>query len=346
MPLFILANNVFAGKAGDTTGCPSSCCVTDWHTPLGVMTDHTHRKGEWGISYTYMNMQAKGNQAGTKSLTDDAVFATYDMAPDQMTMQMHMVMVMYGLTERLTLMGMTGFASNSMSMNMLPGMVMQGMVMGPSNSTMKSSSSGLGDSRVYGTYRLLERGTHRIILSLGLNIPTGSISQVGSTVQGEGNRLSYPMQLGSGTWDILPGISYSGRRYKLCWGLETDACIRPVPNMFGYALGNTYTGNAWLSYSLTTWISISLRAEELVTGMTNGYDPAIAVLASNDPTASTLNTGGQKTSLYLGVNLFKPSGFLNGNRILIEYGMPVYQNLNGIQMTTRGVLLAGWQYHF
>src|SRR5665213_1043066 len=73
-----------------------SCCRPDGHSPIGVMTDHIHAKGEWSLTYSFMNMQMQGNLMGAKKVNDDELFQTYAMAPSKMTMQMHMLMGMYG----------------------------------------------------------------------------------------------------------------------------------------------------------------------------------------------------------------------------------------------------------
>ncbi len=348
--LLAITQTCLGKQNGDTsTVCTKRepCCATDWHVPLGIMIDHNHLKGDWGVSYSFMNMNMKGTQHGQNPLTDPQVLESYDMTPEKMNTQMHMAMVMYGVTDRLTLMGMFGYAMNSMSMTMLPGMIMNGTVMTMSNNSMTSSSSGITDSRIYGTYRLFDKNDHRIILSLGVSLPTGSISATGTTLVGEGQRLAYPMQLGSGTFDLLPGISYSGIwRRKISWGMEADCNIKTMNNSAGYQLGNVYTGNAWVSYSFTKWISASLRIEEVVTGQIYGYDPQIAVLSYNDPSANSTNSGGSRTSACAGINLFKLKGALKGTRILLEYDLPLIQDVQGIQMTCSGMLMAGVQYHF
>ncbi len=337
-----------ASSNTDTTVCPYDCCRPDGHAPLGIMTDHVHGKGEWGFSYSYMNMMMKGNQSGTARLNDQQVLNTYMMSPDEMTMQMHMAMIMYGISDRLSVMGMFSYIQNSMSMSMQPvAMSMPGMVMsGIGNGKMNTSTSGIGDTKIYGLYKLLDSDRNRIIFSLGLNIPTGSTTLNGLTLEGEGQRLSYPMQTGSGTWDILPSMAYTGQRTDMSWGLQAEANLRPGVNAQGYALGNEARANGWVSYRFCKWISSSFRLEEKFTGRMNGYDPQIAVLAANDAEANSANYGGISTTAYIGLNFYKPSRPLRGNRLMLEYGVPVYQNLNGIQMSCSSTIWLGWQYNF
>jgi len=82
----------------------------DGHAPISVMGDHMHKKGEWMLSYRYMFMDMDGNRDGTRRVSDDAVLADYPVTPRKMDMEMHMLGVMYGLTDRVTLMAMMPFA--------------------------------------------------------------------------------------------------------------------------------------------------------------------------------------------------------------------------------------------
>ncbi|HXC05420.1 MAG TPA: hypothetical protein VNZ86_11750, partial [Bacteroidia bacterium] len=342
IPLIGLAQETESNKEN----CDYDCCRPDGHAPIGIMTDHVHPKGEWGFSYSWMNMNMQGSQSGTQMLSKQQVLTNYMMAPDKMSMQMHMGMLMYGISDRLSAMLMFSYTHSDMNMVALPAaMNMPGMSSG-SNAPMTNSTSGLSDTRLYGLYKLYQQERQRIVVALGVSLPSGSITVNGPTLLGEDQRLSYPMQRGSGTCDLLPGITYTGQRDDFSWGLETDADIRPAYNTQGYNLGNMYAGNAWFSWRCCKWISSSLRLEETVTDKISGYSNAIYTLSNNDPTANTLNSGGQRTSIFLGINLYKFQQPLKGNRLLVEYGIPVYQNLNGIQMPVQNTVLAGWQYNF
>src|SRR4051794_38916947 len=97
-------NPPITDSTNDKTCGPSCTCSKGTQTPQGVMTDHIHAKGEWMLSYTYMNMMMQGNNTGTAHVSDNDVYRQYMMAPATMSMQMHMAMVMYGVTDKLTLM--------------------------------------------------------------------------------------------------------------------------------------------------------------------------------------------------------------------------------------------------
>jgi hypothetical protein len=102
-------------QPADSRFCAShSCCGSDDATPAGVMISHLHAKKEWMFSYKLMTMNMSGIMSGTQSVNQESVFANYLMAPRNMQMNMHMLMGMYGITNRLTTMVMVSYNATSM----------------------------------------------------------------------------------------------------------------------------------------------------------------------------------------------------------------------------------------
>jgi hypothetical protein len=62
------------------------------------------------------------------------------------------------------------------------------------------------------------------------------------------------------------------------------------------------------------------------------------------PTADPSRRGGDRVDVLVGVNLYARSGFIKGQRLAVEAGMPVYQSLDGPQLQTDFTLTVGWQY--
>jgi hypothetical protein len=65
-----------------------------------------------------------------------------------------------------------------------------------------------------------------------------------------------------------------------------------------------------------------------------------------DPAADVNNYGGSRALIYGGLNAVVPSGVLKRLRISVEYGLPFYQNLNGVQMSLKSTLYTSIQYGF
>ncbi len=108
----------------------ASCCNSeswdghrpDSHAPIGVMGDHYHHKSGLMVSYRYMYMKMEGNLAGSNEVENPFIFQNYMLAPQIMSMQMHMPGIMYAPTERLTLMVMSNYIINEMDLLAMDGM--------------------------------------------------------------------------------------------------------------------------------------------------------------------------------------------------------------------------------
>lgn len=331
--LFLIAattTTVFAQADSSTTipTCVSCVCSKD-ATPAGVMISHTHSKGEWMLSYRYMTMASKGIQQEGTSITNDQVYNQYLMSSDKMRMDMHMLMAMYGLSNKLTLMTMFEYRFSSMNMNAPEGSghmhMMNGMMMG--NEQMHDmKTSGFGDIVVTGLYSIVNSTNHHVLFSGGLSIPTGSIYNQGdSTSMYPNTRYPYMMQNGSGTWDLLPGLTYTFQKNKFTASTQVYSTIRTGYNNVGYKLGNKIAFNNWVAYRWLNWVSTSFRVEANATGVIDGQDASY--YKYNEPTANPYNYGGKTIQASVGVNFY----LLKMHRIGAEFGVPLYQKLNGIQ---------------
>jgi hypothetical protein len=312
-------------QTDSTISCISCICEKD-ATPAGVMISHVHAKGEWMLSYRYMNMESRGMQLGTSSISNDQIYNQYLMSSDEMSMGMHMLMAMYGISRRLTL--MTMFEYNVSKMNMIApegsGHVHPGATSPSSSHDM--STSGFGDVSVTALYSIINSKKHHVLISGGLSIPTGSIQKTGNASSMYPNkRYPYMMQEGSGTWDVMPGLTYTFKGGNVMASSQILSTIRTGYNSVGYQLGNEVVFNNWVAYQFKKWISSSLRLEAMHVGAMNGYDPDLYTYS--EPSANAANYGGTNVSLNLGLNTY----FLGSNKIAFEVGVPLYQNSIGIQ---------------
>jgi len=91
-------------------------------------------------------------------------------------------------------------------------------------------------------WRVYDAGGHKVQANLGLSVPTGSIKETGTILAPNGTRptvrLPYAMQLGSGTWDLLPALGYNGMAGAIGWGAQYSGIIRTGTNSQGYTLGD------------------------------------------------------------------------------------------------------------
>jgi hypothetical protein len=334
------------GQRDSSVSCATCCCITD-PTPSGIMISHLHEKKQWMFSYRYMSMQMGHMQNGTQSVSDMQVYNNYVMTSSAMRMDMHMLMAMYGLSNKITLMGMVNYNYNTMSMNMLPTTYMtmpDGEIMGSKNAPSKISSQGFGDTKLYALYGIIDNSHNHLLVSGGLSIPTGSIQVEGNnTSMYQQRHIPYMMQMGTGTWDLMPGVTYLHSNGTITWSSQLSSVIHPGYNSQNYKYGNSATFTNWIAWKWYRLVSSSLRVEASTTGVIQGYDAAIP--NGYEPSTSSLNYGGQHFNGYIGTNFYLPIARVK-NRLAFEYGFPIYQSLNGTQMTTKSTLYATWSVVF
>lgn len=151
------------------------------------------------------------------------------------------------------------------------------------------------------------------------------------------------MQLGSGTYDLEPGITYSGHQNLLGWGAQYKATLPMGSNDENYTLGDSHQLTGWGSYRVSDWASASLRLTYLNQDAIDGSDPQITAPVT---TANPANYGGERLDLGIGVNLVGQSGAVAGHRLAMEYTVPIEQDVNGVQMEMQSMLTIGYQYAF
>lgn len=133
--------------------------------PPSVMGAHIHGKGDLMFSYVATHMEMNGVQRGTEPLSEKQVANRYMMYGTTMQMPMHMIMAMYGISNKLNVMVMGHYMSCNMTMV---------HAMGSFREEMMSSVNGLGDTRITGIYDLWSSSTQHALLQGGISLPTGN----------------------------------------------------------------------------------------------------------------------------------------------------------------------------
>jgi hypothetical protein len=279
----------------------------DGHAPISIMGDHRHEAGEVMLSYRFMYMSMEGSRDGSNALVDtDIVSPTgfnFMVTPTKMPMIMHMFGAMYAPADQVTLMVMLPLLSNEMDHITRPG------------GAFTTNSSGIGDLRLAGLIGLANFGNQSLHANVTVSFPTGSIDEA-DIVPPTGNpspvRLPYPMQLGSGTVDLAPGLTYNGQGGDWSWGGQAIGTFRIGDNSNNWTLGNRYFTTFWGARRLNRNVSLSVRAEGNRTEDIDGADPAPSVNPAVVPTARTDLRSGTRLDAALGLNLYFPqaNGFV------------------------------------
>jgi hypothetical protein len=288
---------------------------------------HFHAKGDWMVSYKYHRMEMKDILNGTESLSTSDVLGSYMVSPVAMTMNMHMIGFMYGVSEKLNLMGMLNHmdvsmdAVNRMSMPFTTG------------------SNKFGDTKASALYKIAGDYNSQFFTTFGVSLPTGDINVRGDTPMGQNQRLPYPMQLGSGTVDPHLALTYIQLNDNASYGINVNSVMRFYDNANEYRLGNRYNLSAWYSRVLSSALTVFARADGKTWGDIQGADPELNPMMA--PTADPDLRGGSSAAWGTGVNFSLGTGALDGVKISLQYTMPFYQDLDGPQLETDGQLDIG-----
>jgi len=304
---------------------------TDSHAPAGLMGDHVHEQGEVMVEYRFLQMYMDNNRFGDQRVTSrqalDVTGVAFGVTPTNMSMEMHMLHFMYGWTDNITLYIMPMWMSNTMDHERRDG------------STFRTHNDGFSDMPMGFLWRIYEGCTDELIVNFGFSAPTGDIDNLTQF----GGEFPYPMRLGSGTFDFMPGVTY---RSFYDWGtigaqLATDL---PIGEANNYSEGDLYRLNFW-----GTWLAgreqrtaLTYRVENWWQNQWNGFDPAFGALPTTVSTVRPDMRGGYRLSFGYGFIHTLPGG----GRLNFEMTHPVYQNLNGVQLETDWQLFASYSKAF
>lgn len=254
-----------------------------------------------------------------------------------------MLMGMYGLSEDVTLMGMLNYLDKNMTSTTYAGGAGTNVL--GQNAT---GSSGWGDTQIGAMFKLWNNHVHKVHANLLLSLPTGSIDETDEMLMPNGMRMTmrmpYSMQLGTGTYDLHPALTYTGYAEKWGWGAQAKGEIRlEDENNQGYAWGDKYSLNAWGGYKWNNWLGTTLHASVSTQEEIDGIDSQIVMpTQAADPD----NYGGELVELGLGVNLRGTKGVFKNHAVHLEFTTPVYQDVNGIQLERDYTATAQWRVSF
>lgn len=294
--------------------------------PSGIMIGEAKK---WMVGYQGVFEKMDGNLVESNRISEAKILQQFMATPTDMTMEMHMGMAMYAPSDKFALMMMVPYIRKSMNHIMSTGM------------RFNELTKGIGDIELRGLYSVSQSKNfrNRLLLNFGVALPTGSINKRMGNM-----RLEYPMQLGSGTVALSPGITYLMQAKPWGWGAEFIPILQIGKNKNGYKLGNVYKPNIWVARQLTDWLSISAKVNAEISEKIKGADATLDIM--DEPTKDPTLQGGKRIDLTPGANIHPTGGFLKSSQFFIDYSKPVIQSLNGPQLQKRSVVNLIWQREF
>ncbi|QAY94703.1 alpha-amylase [Methylovirgula ligni] len=312
--------------------------------PAGVYGAGMVGAGHFMFSYTPSYMRMEDNYIGSSIVSPDTIattvklpmpmmmmgmtFDTYRIVPTSMDMQMHMFHAMYGVTDWLNIMVMGAYDLKSMTMLTYKGAMGDTALGSTTNRT-----SGFGDTSVMSLWRVYKDPINEVHINVGLSLPTGSTTETMNMLMPMGTymtmRANYGMQLGTGTVDLLPGVTYLGHIAQWSWGAIYRGRLALGDNTEGYEYGYRQEISGWAGYRWIPGVTSTFRVQGEVDDRIHGADPQIMGLMQG---SNPYFYGGQRINLLGGLEVSGAPFGLQHVSLAIEGGAPVYQNLNGPQL--------------
>ncbi len=309
--------------------------------PRGVFGADMPAAGKLVFAITPSFFNLAGSRTGQTDVSNEQIVTTVPwfvnpkqtlrLVPQNIFGAVQTVALCYGVTKDFTLAVTTGTVEKNLEVLTFKGL--SGAVpLGRSY----TGTAGLADFAASGIYRVYQDEIHRLQLNLGFSFPTGSSTSTFRLLLPDGtyqtSRAFYGMQPGWGSFDILPGVVYAGALGRWSWGLSYRGRLPLAANPQNYLWGDLHEFNGWGGYTWIPGFTTTLRVNGATQGPIRGVDKEIFGRAQS---ANPAFYGGQKIEIFGGAAV---SGKFIGSEalsVLIEAGLPVYQNLNGPQNVKR-----------
>lgn len=323
--------------------------------PAGIMFGHMLDKaGDFMAGYRFMHSWTNGSMLhGGHKVSDQTIVQQgcsdanlCRFAPAYMNMSMHMLDIMYAPAKWFNVMLMPTFMTMDMNLRQLAGRPAAVPGVHEHSGIGGHETGAVGDTYISSLVKLLDIPGHRVHANLGLSAPTGKVDiELRRIFQIDGGLIHFGMQLGSGTWDFLPSLTYAGDYNRWSWGAQLSGVKRMEDqNKSGYRLGDIFQATTWGGYDLARWLTASVRGAYTWQGVIqrdfNTFNARIG------PMDFPANYGGKFWDIGLGLNARISGGRFAGNRLGFEWIQPVGNDFNGFQLDRKGALSATWSYQF
>lgn len=313
----------------------------DGLAPIGVIGDHTlEAGGQFLISYRYNSIMADGMRDGTGDVGTNEVLQNFTYAPTNMQSQRHMALIEYGVTDDLTILGMLPYVNIGIDQVTSTGDKIFNRAVDP------------GDIIFQALYVLWRGDRQQVHLNLGMQFPLGVQESDRFPPTPTSPDKGYPLQISSGTYDFMPGLTYRGQNDDWTWGVQGTGMIRFGLNNQDYKFGNRFQLTGWAARKLSDNLSLSARLDSNIWANVFGAYPQLnqALTPTNRPDYQ----GGRRIDILFGANFYLPGrdlpssvgDYLPSQWFSVEGGVPVYQSLMGPQLKTSWIITAGWNLRF
>jgi hypothetical protein len=306
----------------------------DAMAPAGVSHSRPVAEGQWRLSYTLEIQEFGGLRDGRDDLANGALFSSgFSTLPSEATFQTRSLNVQHGLGDGWSVFGTLPLIDREM-VNLT----------GMGASSFTSRSSGIGDVSLGAAYELIVCNGRLLRLNLGMSLPTGSVDERDTDENGASFLLPYAMQRGTGTHDLLPGVTMIFQEPSWSWGVQAQARVHMGTNSEGWSWGPSMETSAWASRGWTESVSTSLRLMgDFSSDLHGDADDASPF---RNPLEATGAQGGDRLDIAGGVQWLLDDRPGVSNLLSLELALPVDEWVKGPQLSTDWRLVLGWQWSF
>lgn len=317
------------GAQGITWDSAWTATRPDAVAPAGVELDHTLEHGQLEFAYRLRHVAENGYiDSDGDAVSEDVLFNIFlfPLITEKRWRQTHEISALYAPNDRFTV------------RVAVPWIFTEADIVDFDGNTTTIETDGMGDPSVSLLMRLWSDDAMRLHVSGGISAPFGDIDHSDA-----GRFIPYRMQLGSGTPDVTPGITFTAMNGRGVFGAQALATFRLGDNNRGWNSGDETTARIWMAPRFSDYMSASLglawHAWENVIGVEQQ-------LVDDLPEAFEGNTGGNRWELPVGINFYFPEGALEGHRISADAIFPISNDLDGPQLETDWIFVLSWRRIF
>ena len=322
-----------APQAIEEDASPDAWERVDDRPPLALRWAEVLPEGGWRLAYEYRIQSFDDLRDGRDEVSRSEILSTGAVEiPEEVLWMEHVFELGWGWTEFTTLFLRVPFLDKE-----LDGYVAGG------GGDLDQESSGLGDVLLgVSHYCCASEEGGRLMLHAGVSAPTGSIDEEDDGPGGD-QRLPYPMQLGTGTWDLHGGAAWIQNEEEWTWGVALRGRLDLGRNDEDYAVSDAGVLDLWASLPFDRDVLLTLGLRTSFWGDMHGEDDELD--PDVDPLDDEHRQGGLRTDLILGAG-WELGDARDANRLELELGIPIDEWLDGPQMSTEWLLGVGWRYSF
>ena len=298
--------------------------------PMGLPHGGLVDVGQFGLEWRSSSTTWEGMRDGREDLSSQDLFdAGYSLAGTKLTENRLELDFLYGLAPQWILFATVPLIDRELTYDLAGG------------GSARSTSSGLGDIILGGRYAAHADEQHLLQYTLALGLPTGDYNQRGSYAGNTDAVLPYPLQLGTGTVDLYPGLTYLHARKRWTLGVRSEARIRLGRNSDQWAVSDSFRADIWASRTLTDALTGDVRLQANWWGDFHGDAPDLD--KDRSPLENASRQGGSLVQVVFGLAADFSDSYAGRNRLGIEVGLPIDERLDGPGLSRQISLLLSWR---